>query len=113
MRGAGTQKLLTNLVSLLRFEIDKTPVLESWDVTVKARFDEWLKRQEGAGRSFAPEQLEWLMVIRDHIGNALTIEMEDFERVPFYEKGGAFKVYQLFGEELTTILDELNEALAA
>jgi type I restriction enzyme R subunit len=113
VRGAGTQKLLTNLVSLLRFEIDKTPVLETWDVTVAARFNEWLQQQASAGREFTPEQLEWLQMIREHIANALTIEMEDFENVPFYEKGGAFKVYQLFGAELPGILDELNEALAA
>ncbi len=113
VRGAGVRKLLTDLVSLLRFEIDKTPVLETWDVTVEGRFNEWLKRQRSAGREFTPEQLEWLRMIREHVANALTIEMEDFENVPFYEKGGAFKVYQLFGAELETILDELNEALAA
>ena len=113
VRSAGTQKLLTNLVSLLRFELGETPFLESWNVTVEGRFNEWLKQQKSAGRKFTPEQLEWLQMIREHIANALTIEMEDFENVPFYEKGGAFKVYQLFGTELSTILEELNEALAA
>ena len=52
-------------------------------------------------------------MMRDHIATSLTIEMEDFEGVPFHEKGGAVKVYQLFGTELNQILDELNEALAA
>lgn len=113
VRGAGTQKLLTNLVSLLRFELGETPVLETWDVTVEAHFADWLRQQQDAGREFTPEQLEWLRMIRDHIANALTIEMEDFENVPFYEKGGAFKVYQLFGADLEKLLNELNEALAA
>jgi len=113
VRGAGTQKLLTNLVSLLLFELGETPFLESWDVTVEARFDRWLKQQESAGREFAPEQLAWLQMIRDHIANALTIEIEDFDNVPFNAKGGAFKVYLLFGEELENILNELNGALAA
>ena len=38
--------------------------------------------------------------------------MDDFENVPFYEKGGAVKVYNLFGEDLTKIMGELNEVLA-
>jgi len=32
---------------------------------------------------------------------------------PFAQAGGLGKVYQLFGDELNTIIDELNEALAA
>ena len=80
---------------------------------MKRRFNEWVKRQERGGRTFNDEQMEWLLMIRDHIATSLVMEAEAFELAPFYEKGGAFKVYQLFGAELTTILDELNEALAA
>lgn len=35
------------------------------------------------------------------------------EYAPFSQEGGLGKVYQLFGDELNDILDELNEALAA
>ena len=52
-------------------------------------------------------------MIKDHIATSLHIEMEDFEYAPFQAKGGAIKVHQLFGEELTGILAELNERLAA
>jgi len=38
--------------------------------------------------------------------------MEDFEFAPFIQKGGRAKVYQLFGQELNEILEELNERLA-
>jgi len=37
--------------------------------------------------------------------------MDDFELAPFYEKGGAIKAYQIFGQELDKVLEELNEAL--
>jgi len=37
--------------------------------------------------------------------------MTDFELVPFYEKGGRVKVYQVFGQEVDKILEEMNEAL--
>lgn len=113
VRGSGTQKLLTNLVSLLRFTLEETDRLEPWPMTVAERFDEWVKRQGAGKRNFTPEQMEWLEMIRDHVAASLTIEMEDFELAPFSEKGGAVKVYQLFGTELNRILNELNEALAA
>ena len=41
------------------------------------------------------------------------IETDDFEYAPFSQEGGLGKVYQLFGDDLNNILDELNEALAA
>lgn len=73
----------------------------------------WLTDQKKAGREFAPVQIAWLSMIKDHIATTLTIEMEDFELAPFFEKGGAAKVYQIFGPDLSQILDEFNEALAA
>ncbi len=36
-----------------------------------------------------------------------------FEFTPFKENGGIGNVYQLFGEELWGMLEELNEVLAA
>ena len=43
----------------------------------------------------------------------LGIDREDFEYTPFKEKGGIGKAYQLFGEGLWPLPDELNEVLAA
>ncbi len=65
------------------------------------------------GRKFKPEQMEWLRMINEHIATSLSIGMEDFEFAPFNQKGGAVKVYQLFGKELDGILKDLNERLAA
>lgn len=52
-------------------------------------------------------------MIRDHIAANLGIDTDDFDYVPFSQQGGLGKVYQLFGEELNVIIEELNEALAA
>ena len=52
-------------------------------------------------------------MIKDHIASSVSIEMDDFENVPFNQKGGIVKAYKLFGQELDTILAELNEAMAA
>ena len=52
-------------------------------------------------------------MIRDHIAANLGIETDDFEYAPFSQEGGLGKVYQLFGEDLPNIIEELNESLAA
>jgi type I restriction enzyme R subunit len=62
---------------------------------------------------YTKQQIRWLEMIRDHIAGNLSIETDDFEYVPFSQTGGVGKVYQLFGEELNIMLDELNERLVA
>ncbi|MEI6411788.1 MAG: type I restriction-modification enzyme R subunit C-terminal domain-containing protein [Bacteroidota bacterium] len=37
----------------------------------------------------------------------------DLDFTPFDEKGGRGKMFQLFGAEMTQIIDELNEILVA
>ncbi|MEW6677754.1 MAG: type I restriction-modification enzyme R subunit C-terminal domain-containing protein [Pseudomonadota bacterium] len=36
-----------------------------------------------------------------------------FEHVPLAQEGGLGKVYQLFGDELNSLIEQLNESLAA
>ena len=111
VRRAGPQKLLTNIVSLVRFAIGENDVLEPFSETVNERFSRWVNEQERLGRKFTPEQMEWLLMIKDHIATSLTIGMDDFEYAPFYEKGGRVKVYKVFGDKADKILGELNEVL--
>jgi len=104
-------KLLTNIVSILRFELGEANILEPFPETVEAKFEKWISEQEASGRAFSQEQKEWLRMIKDHIASSLDIEVEDLENVPFNRKGGAFKAYELFGEELVGIMEELSEVL--
>jgi len=113
VKRAGPQRLLTDIISLVRFAIGKADSLEPFSETVDRRFADWLSEQEKDGKRFTPEQGEWLRMIKDHIAASLSIEMTDFELAPFYEKGGPVKVSHLFGSELNGILEELNEVLAA
>jgi len=111
VKGAGPQKLLTNIVSLVRFAIGAVDVLQPFSETVDQRFNDWLANQEKQGKQFTPEQLEWLNMIKEHIATSLTIGIEDFENVPFNQKGGAIKANKLFGQELKRLLEELNTVL--
>ncbi len=77
------------------------------------RFDSWLAAQKLQGRDFTSEQLEWLRMIKEHVATSLTVEVEDFELAPFFEKGGPVKAMQVFGPDLPKIVTEINEALAA
>ena len=43
----------------------------------------------------------------------LSIDPDDFEYAPFSQKGGIGKVYQLFGNNLDKVLNELNSRLVA
>ena len=112
VRGASSQRILTDLVSLIRFAI-RHDELEPFSEHVHEKFDAWINLQESAGKKFTPEQVRWLEMIRDHIVANLSIEKDDFNYVPFAQEGGIGKVYQLFGEQLWPLLDEMNEALAA
>ena len=104
---------MTNIISLIRFAIGQSDILEPFSDLVDRRFNEWIVQQEGLGKKFTSEQTEWLTMIKEHIATSLSIGMDDFEYAPFYEKGGAVKIYQLFGQQLDGILEELNERLAA
>lgn len=111
VRGAGAQRLLTDLVSLLRFALEREDVLEPFSAVVDYRFESWLAEQREAGRVFTAEQLEWLRLIKDHVAASVSVEPEDFEYSPFHEKGGPVKARQLFGDELEPLLNELTGAL--
>ena len=101
---------MTDLVSLVRFSLEQENELVPFPEKVDANFKAWLAQQE---TEFDEEKLHWLTMIKDHIAGNLSIETDDFEYAPFSQEGGLGKVYQLFGDELNLLLDELNEALAA
>jgi type I restriction enzyme R subunit len=48
-----------------------------------------------------------------YIAANLQIETDDFDYGKFAQAGGIGKVWQLFGDDLNVIIDELNEVLAA
>jgi type I restriction enzyme R subunit len=72
-----------------------------------------MQHHSGGAPKFNKEQMEWLHMIRDHITGSFHIDRESLELSPFDAKGGLGKMYQLFGERMEPLLEELNEALAA
>ncbi len=113
VKGASGKRILTDLVSLVRFAIHQDNELIPFPERVNANFRAWLARQEGGGKKFTEEQRRWLEMIKDHIAASLGIEPDDFEYAPFAQLGGLGKVHHLFGDRLNAMIDELNEMLAA
>jgi type I restriction enzyme R subunit len=113
VKGAGAKRILTDLVSLVRFAMHQENELVPYPEKVSVNFSAWLGQQQASGRRFTDEQRKWLEMIRDHIASNLQIESEDFEYAPFAQEGGIGKGWQLFGEDLQRLLDELNGALVA
>lgn len=105
---------LVALVSLIRRAAGIDPVLTPYDKTVDSNFKNWIfKKHAGAGQKFTEEQLEWLYMLKDQIATSVHVDIDDLDYTPFDAKGGRGKMWQLFGDAMNTILDELNEALAA
>ncbi len=118
VRGAGGRRLATDLVALVRFALERErgedATLTPWPEIVAGRFAAWLDEQERRrGEPFTAEQVAWLGLIRDQIATSLSMEKNDFDYDPFVGHGGLGRAHQLFGAELPTILQELNERLAA
>ena len=112
MKGHGGKQLV-DVIALVRHALDPDTLLAPVGLTVEERYQQWLADQEKAGAKFTAEQRKWLDAIKDHIANSLSIEQDDFQSVPFSKIGGLGRAYELFGDRLPAILDELNERLAA
>ena len=112
VRGAGQKRLLTDIVSLVRFALKQEPVLEPFPEHVRERFEEWLVGQERRGRKFTPEQLSWLEEMKNCISADLAVERESFDLGRLRQMGGLGRASVVFGNELPKVIEELNGVLA-
>jgi type I restriction enzyme R subunit len=108
---ASKERVLTNIVSLVRFAIGKEGQLEPFPESVRQRFENWIAEQQASGANFSDDQIQWLTAIAEHVGTSIEITPDDLESLPFSQKGGLGRAYQLFGDRLQPLLDELNEVL--
>lgn len=112
VKGKGGKKLV-DVIAMVRHAIDPNTQLTPVYMTVEERYQQWMAEKKSAGVVFTTDQRKWLDAIKDHIAASLNIEQDDLEDVPFNSIGGLGRAYELFGDELAVILDELNMRLAA
>jgi type I restriction enzyme R subunit len=114
VKSADPASELTALVALIRRACEIDPKIARYSEVVRRNFQTWImQRHSGGGQKFNEEQMAWLHMIRDHICQSFHVDRDSFELSPFDAKGGLGKAYQLFGEKMDTLLDEINEAVAA
>ncbi|MGB6229124.1 MAG: DEAD/DEAH box helicase family protein [Litorimonas sp.] len=114
VRGAPVDRLLTEIIALVRYALGQTDELEPISAVVERRFNLWIGRQKNAGVTYSEEQMRWLENIRDHIAANAEVTQRDLMEMPgFTDAGGLIRARAVFGEGLKGLLDELTTALVA
>ncbi|WDZ84286.1 type I restriction-modification enzyme R subunit C-terminal domain-containing protein [Micromonospora cathayae] len=104
---------VTDLVSLVRYELGLDQELRPYRSQVEERFRGWLLRQEQSGATFTADQVWWLERIKNVIAVSVEITPDDLDGAPFTERGGIDGYAHTFGDRAEPLLDELNQELTA
>ena len=112
-RGQQPASELTALVSLIRRVCGIDTTLSPYAETVRRNFQTWIMtRHRGSREKFNEEQMAWLRMIRDHIASSFHLDRDDLDMAPFDAQGGMGRMYQLFGDRMDSVIEELNDAMA-
>ena len=109
----GTMAQLSDLISIIRFEMGYTENLAPFADRANYNFMQWTLRRNAGAVHFTDEQMEWLRLVKDHIAVSLSIETSDLDLNPFDRKGGLGRFYEVFGDKYEAILMEMNVELVA
>ncbi len=101
------------MVSLVRHALGHTDELVAYPDLVDKRFEAWIHQQQTLGRHFTDDQTAYLHLIKEQIAGSLAVSPADLQNPPFSTHGGLGRARQLFGNDLTPLLEELTLALAA
>ena len=102
-------KVLADIISMVKHAARAEEPIYS----AEERVDRALERVT-ADKTFTEEQMKWLGYIREHLLENLTIDLEDFEHIPIFERhGGKVKADKVFDNKLGTLIADINYAIAA
>ncbi len=104
---------LVALVSLIRRVTGIDRQLTPYNKTVDKNFQNWVFGRQAGPVKFTEEQMNWLRMLKDHIASSFHVEVDDLDYTPFDAQGGRGKMWELFGDKMDEIINELNEVLAA
>ncbi|MDN3676282.1 type I restriction-modification enzyme R subunit C-terminal domain-containing protein [Flavobacterium paronense] len=111
--GSAKNELIA-LVSLIRKVAGIDTTLTAYDKTVDKNFQDWIfTKNAGKHNAFTEAQMQWLRMMKDYVANSFSIDKDDFDLSPFNAEGGLSKMWALFGDQTDSIIEELNEVLAA
>lgn len=102
------KKHLPDIISIIKNAAKNEPLLE-----VNERIDNAIEKIF-AGKKITDEQSAWLLYIKEHLIQNLTLDKEDFEYSPILERhGGWGRFKKVFSSEAETIIVKINEVIAA
>lgn len=113
VKGNNPKDELVALVSLIRRVVGIDGQLTPYNKTVDKNFQNWVFGKQAGKLKFNEEQMNWLRMIKDHIATSFHVEVDDLDYTPFDAQGGRGKMYELFGDNMNEIINELNEVLVA
>lgn len=103
------RKALVDIISMIKHAADDQRPLLTAEERVKLAF-----AQVATGKTFTPEQQQWLSLIEAHLIENLTIDLGDFDLLPvFARKGGLSQATRVFSGQLQDLIVQFNEAVAA
>jgi type I restriction enzyme R subunit len=102
-------KALVDIISMVKHAAnDQNPLL-----TAEERVARAFEKVTG-GKTFTPEQQQWLRMIEAHLIENLTIDHGDFDTLPVFTRhGGLTQATRVFAGRLDEMVNALNEAIAA
>ncbi len=100
---------LADIISMVKHAADEQQPL----LTAAARVERALAGLT-RGREFTPDERRWLDRIRAHLVENLSLDREDFDLVPVFQRaGGLTAARRAFGSGLDRLIRDLNERIAA
>ncbi|MEQ4302537.1 DEAD/DEAH box helicase family protein [Plantactinospora sp. B6F1] len=104
---------VTDLISLVRYELGIDQELKPYRSLVEERFRGWLHQQKQGGATFTADQVWWLERIKDVIAVSVELTPDDLDGAPFTERGGVDGFVNAFGPRAAPLITELNQELSA
>ena len=111
VKGVGTQRILTDLISLVRRALRMEDELIPYRERVQQRYVQWLADQQKHGIIFTPDQRWWLDRIAEQIGLNLTVQPDDLDYGDFFGKGGRIGAMRALGKDWIQLIEQMNEEL--
>ena len=103
-------KKLTNLISLVRYELKIDTELQDFAIGANARYNLWRGRCKKKGIAFSPEQEAFLELIKEYIIANGYAEIKDIQEI-CADLGGIYRAKAIFKDSLPSLVEELSLAL--
>jgi type I restriction enzyme R subunit len=102
------QKALVDIISMVKHAANEQQPLYTAEERVKLAM-----AKITSGKNFTPEQVQWLERIEGHLTENLTIDSDDFDALPVFNRvGGWGRANKVFAGHLRQLISQFNEAVA-